>query len=119
MAERVLYHYTSAGGLLGIIESGTLWASDCRFLNDATELSYSTEQLLAALSTLEDDTMGPESGFILPGVVEHLTAETFRVHVVCFCEDGDLLSQWRGYGADGGYAVGLGSDRLWNSEPQA
>ena len=28
-------------------------------------------------------------------------------YVACFCEDGDLLSQWRGYGAAGGYAVGF------------
>lgn len=25
--------------------------------------------------------------------------------VACFCESGDLLSQWRGYGSDHGYAI--------------
>jgi DUF2971 family protein len=33
----------------------------------------------------------------------HLT-----LYVSCFCEEGDLLSQWRGYGrAGGGYAIGI------------
>jgi hypothetical protein len=30
----------------------------------------------------------------------------------CFCESGDLLSQWRGYGMDHGYAVELSADAL-------
>ena len=33
-----------------------------------------------------------------------------------FCEDGDLLSQWRGYGASGGYAVGIHSNYLIHSK---
>lgn len=29
------------------------------------------------------------------------------IYVSCFCEQGDLLSQWRGYGASGGFAIGF------------
>jgi hypothetical protein len=32
-----LFHYTTAAGLLGILNSSTLWATDLRFLNDAQE----------------------------------------------------------------------------------
>ncbi|MFD5408588.1 DUF2971 domain-containing protein [Streptomyces nojiriensis] len=35
-----------------------------------------------------------------------------HVYVACFCENGDLLSQWRGYGGTGGYAIGFRSDAL-------
>ncbi|WP_329338545.1 DUF2971 domain-containing protein [Streptomyces sp. NBC_01352] len=35
-----------------------------------------------------------------------------HVYVSCFCENGDLLSQWRGYGGVGGYAIGFRSDVL-------
>ncbi len=35
-----LYHYTTAEGLQGIIKTKSIWASDYRFLNDATEFDY-------------------------------------------------------------------------------
>src|SRR5205085_10103226 len=39
------------------------------------------------------------------------------VYVASFCENGDLLSQWRAYGAfGGGYAVGFSSIGLYGSE---
>ena len=46
-------------------------------------------------------------------------------YIACFCENGDLLSQWRGYGAIGnGYALGFAAkhvgmtDRPSNNTPQ-
>lgn len=38
----------------------------------------------------------------------HEKAQQAVPYVACFCEDGDLLSQWRGYGdGGGGYAIGF------------
>jgi len=34
-----LYHYTSLKGLLGILESGCIWASEVRYLNDSAEIA--------------------------------------------------------------------------------
>jgi hypothetical protein len=34
-----LYHYTTADGLLGIIQTGQVWATNILYLNDASELS--------------------------------------------------------------------------------
>ncbi len=34
------------------------------------------------------------------------------VFATCFCEFGDLLSQWRGYGTDHGYAIEFRTDAL-------
>ena len=34
---RVLYHYTSLTGLMGIVENGSLYATDIRFFNDVFE----------------------------------------------------------------------------------
>jgi hypothetical protein len=36
----ILYQYTDATGLMGILQSGAVWATDARFLNDAAELEY-------------------------------------------------------------------------------
>lgn len=38
-------------------------------------------------------------------------------YAVCFCDNGDPLSQWRGYGVDGGYALGFDRERLRAAEP--
>jgi hypothetical protein len=36
----VVYHYTTADGLKGIIEGGVLWATSAYYLNDSTEIMY-------------------------------------------------------------------------------
>lgn len=36
----------------------------------------------------------------------------FHVYGTCFCEDGNLLSQWRTYGGDVGYAIGFNALHL-------
>ncbi|WP_439100891.1 DUF2971 domain-containing protein [Congregibacter sp.] len=40
-----LYHYTSLSGLMGIVESGALRASDIRYMNDSTELRHTLNVL--------------------------------------------------------------------------
>ena len=42
---RVLYHYTSAPGFLGILERRCLFASDVWFLNDASEVRYAQTRM--------------------------------------------------------------------------
>jgi hypothetical protein len=39
---KVLWHYTTQDGLLGIIETGSIHASNILYLNDATEYTYAT-----------------------------------------------------------------------------
>jgi hypothetical protein len=36
----VLYHYTTADGLKGIVEKDELWAASAYYLNDSTEIMY-------------------------------------------------------------------------------
>jgi hypothetical protein len=45
--QGTLYHYTTFSGLLGIVKSRTLWASDIRYMNDSAELRH-TANLIAA-----------------------------------------------------------------------
>src|SRR4029077_19426106 len=44
-----LFHYTDAKGLLGILESETLFATDYRYLNDATEGQVIRELIMPIL----------------------------------------------------------------------
>lgn len=102
----MIYHYTTVSGLIGIITSRELWASDCQFLNDGTELSYARKIFFAEVKklnlkkTLFEDA---DTWYSVPGP----SLERFRMFIACFCEDSDLLSQWRGYGTDQGYALGF------------
>jgi Protein of unknown function (DUF2971) len=36
----------------------------------------------------------------------------YRIYAVCFCEEENLLSQWRAYGQNGGYSIGFSMDNL-------
>jgi Protein of unknown function (DUF2971) len=45
-------------------------------------------------------------------VLDELIDSEFGVYVTCFCESGDLLSQWRGYGQDHGYAIEITKEGL-------
>jgi hypothetical protein len=113
-----LYHYTDAAGLLGIIKSKTIWATDCRFLNDAQEFRYGIDVIerglrdlpnLAALDPshpLHDsaEEVGQAQRTLADMVLSDLTSRNSAC-VSCFCENGDLLSQWRGYASRHGYAI--------------
>ena len=35
------------------------------------------------------------------------------IFLACFCENGNLLSQWRAYGQQGGYALGFEIEQSW------
>lgn len=128
-APTVLWHYTTAAGLMGIVETDRLWATDTRFLNDSQEISYGMQ--LARRTLAEFDVTGLQgatsrfvAGLADPQrrVLESFADRHLRVFVACFCGDGDLLSQWRGYaGRDsaGGYALGFTPPGPLPAWPQA
>jgi hypothetical protein len=105
----ILYHYTDAAGALGIVERRELWASNAAFLNDSTELVYVRGVLQEVLDELaagdeHSRAVARYGRSMLRGLSEWL----YDVYVACFCENGDLLSQWRGYPrAGGGYSLGF------------
>lgn len=41
---RTLYHYTSDSGLLGIIETKSIWATNVRYLNDSKEYALALDR---------------------------------------------------------------------------
>lgn len=105
----ILYHYTDASGLLGIISSHRLWATDVAFLNDPSEGKLFPQHLLELMRQKEGG-LTPLEARIVDQMTIGLKQKAFPSHrySVSFCEDGDLLGQWRGYGSFGaGYAVGF------------
>ncbi|HKQ39920.1 MAG TPA: DUF2971 domain-containing protein [Verrucomicrobiae bacterium] len=111
----VLYHYTDAQGLLGMLNSHKLWATNRRFMNDPTEAEYAANTIRNVVENHRDQY---ETGLfekVKAGVelILKLYLEQDEHYLACFCENGDLLSQWRGYGSvGGGYAMGFVADSL-------
>lgn len=112
-----LWHYTDATGLLGIIGSKTVWASDARYLNDRMELDYGTNALTVALRGVIESAgeVGRyeqmrrflaelETGSAKTSSIGAALAEK-RAFVACFCSSGDILSQWRGYANGSGFSL--------------
>lgn len=105
--EGRLYHYTTNAGLLGILESKTLWASKLRFLNDADEFVHG---LLIAESVARQrakEADGEAKELLLKIASRWKNYERANVFVCSFTEQPDVLSQWRGYAGAGGGSLGF------------
>lgn len=106
----VLHHYTDAFGLHGILSSNCLWATATQFSNDLSESEYAVSIAVEVLNETwgNKNTVSPWEKVL----AEHLTQlfgtplHTFgQPFIVSFCEDGDLLSQWRAYGGTSGFSL--------------
>lgn len=106
-APQTLYHYTTTEGLLGILESEELWATNILFLNDTSELVDAIKLFTAELEN-NPLKLDKETGWLHTLILPNLEAAPVDHFAVSFCEDGDLLSQWRAYSAQGsGYSLGF------------
>jgi Protein of unknown function (DUF2971) len=111
---KTLYHYTSMHGLLGIVNSGRIWASHIRYLNDRTEQdhlwSLIRERVVTRLANNRDANASANLTHLLSQIDNRLNNDTF---VASFSAEGDLLSQWLSYCPYGnGFAIGFGLSAL-------
>lgn len=136
-----LYHYTTAAGLSGILQSKSLWATHTSFVNDEEEILGFYDRVLPKIlcpifrKYIEDIKDQPEFQKQLGDTPLELFCEeqfTKRMHgfkraaslwhdhyITSFSTTTDhwvqehgLLSQWRAYGPDGGYALVLNTGPL-------
>ena len=133
----LLYHYTSAGGLIGIVNKPAfsdqykaprfnferalrVFGTDVRYLNDEQEMAYAGKIFGKRFAQAAED--GAIGDVVLSGhqktmlhkLSDDLKASKFygdpvQVFSACWSADGgDRLSQWRGYGeGTGGYSIGI------------
>ncbi len=108
--QEPLYHYTSFTGLLGIVQSGALWASDIRYMNDSAELKH-TADLISAEITRRIGFGHPKPDLLNQFLhwVTHRITNGHMLFASSFRSNGNLLSQWRGYSRLG-KGVSLGFD---------
>ncbi len=98
-----LFHYADLNGLLGIIQNGDLWLTHSRYSNDEEEMAHgkrvAMEAVASALTAAMDDPPRTEYLEQLKTLIDKPSLE--GVYICCFCQKDNLLSQWRGYGANG------------------
>ncbi len=102
----ILYHYTSQHGLLGILSSKAVWATNTHFLNDPTEFVHALSFARAMANHTYQHDYWEHFGYALYRSVSQMRGED--LYVSSFSEKPDLLSQWRGYCPGGsGYCIGF------------
>ena len=119
----IVYHYCSIETFMSIINYKTIRMSDCSKTNDYME----TKWIASLIQTVLLDIIMSNKDFcnkyqiselkkqiILDAVnttIENIFYKNSRMmytFIACFSENGDLLSQWRGYANDGkGVAIGF------------
>ena len=126
---KFLYHYTSPDAAKSIIESKSFWATDCRYLNDPTEvlrnLQIAQEVADGFLDSLDinwteveqwdTERFLNENDYQFAAVLSKLIPynswtyliDEHEVYITSFSENGDSLSQWRAYCNQGGYSLGF------------
>ena len=123
-----LYHYTDAGGAIGVL-GGQFWATHHRFLNDPAEVTVLAQTLRKFYHVdgvqpsdgvfpdpsfdSADDVKMHMLGLALSPSIEPAQTPAFIVSMTTKRDD---LSMWRSYGADGrGICIGLATSALEQS----
>jgi len=133
--EDSLFHYTSAAGLAGLFSSRSMWSTAYYCANDEQELAAGRGVLtgLFRQEMFELDNKNDKRIQIFygrgvdplqyaehfEGLITSMALSSLCAYITCFCrpigkEDfyHGLLSQWRAYGQDGGYAIQFSRRKL-------
>jgi len=131
----ILYHYTDIRGLLGILETNSIWATNIFYLNDAAEYEYPVELMNKEIEKrIEEcekclgDLPIPDRGVmditkeqtqkrkkekekkyfykVLKSIIKDI--KHYHIYICSFSKNNDQLSQWRGYCPNGnGFSIGF------------
>lgn len=103
----ILYHYCSINNFLSILSNRSIWLSSLNLSNDTMEGKLVAEiiERLARRDGLDDQTIASLQIFL------RVFEEKMDGLGFCLSEDGDLLSQWRGYAGDAtGFSIGFSKE---------
>lgn len=108
--ERLVWHYTTGTGLVGMLTGHKLWATSLSFMNDPGEADYAASLLREAARGIHD-----RAGRYILDYLDNSGFDGFEQgfserFVVCASAASDSLDLWRSYGPTdvaGTFAVGL------------
>lgn len=110
-----LYHYTDLNGLKGIVESQSLWATSLLFLNDSEELKHGMQCIRNALPKFNGDMPSTYIDNVIKAMDRYGDKLSKNVYNISFCQEPELLSQWRGYSNTHGVCLEFDLDNLLNT----
>ena len=115
-APETLWHYTTGTGLVGIICSGTLFATQVRCLNDTSEYQYLANLIREESAERANLQVDPERRELFTRIVQLMgdrKVSAANAFVTCLSAAADDLGQWRGYGGDAcAFAIEFETARL-------
>ncbi|WP_133502011.1 DUF2971 domain-containing protein [Cognatilysobacter terrigena] len=113
-----LWHYTSAAGLKGILETKTIRLSNAAFLNDKTE-QWLGKALFIEAATGRSGHVSDSIERVLKAACQPFYKQATSsdrlsdVYTASFSVHADSLPQWRAYGrGEDGYALGFDTSKL-------
>ncbi len=126
--ENILYHYCRTDTFMKILHNKTIRVSDCSKTNDYSETQWIATSMKntiinAIVNDAEFNNIYNYDNNLIEKVSKQISTTIEAVFlkktrfmftfVSCFSEEGDLLSQWRGYADDGkGLSIGFNKDLL-------
>lgn len=97
-----VHHYTSAAGLVAVVASGKIWASEASSLNDRAEVRQGWESIQAQLQSYQDS----RAATWLMDYANTPTKKANNVFILCASTRADDANQWRLYADAGrGYSI--------------
>ncbi|GAA5031822.1 DUF2971 domain-containing protein [Terrabacter aeriphilus] len=107
IASGPVFHYTSARGLIAVVQSGRVWASEASSLNDRAEVRQGWDSIQSHLEDHQDSDAGR---WLMDLASDGHHKKGHDVFMLCASTRGDDANQWRLYAAEGrGYALELDS----------
>jgi len=107
------FHYTTYSGLLGILNTEKLWATNIDYLNDYTEfvnaLDIAKSQIMLRINSKSCSRQTTLLEDLMQGVD---SIRSLNIFVASFAEQGDLLSLWRSYAGGSGVSIAFRYDEL-------
>jgi hypothetical protein len=122
-----VYHYTSLEGIMGILESESMWMTKSDFLNDVTEIVFFKTLKEEAISKLDAHITktygeGMFSDVVYKTFIESFNSayemrfekpvEVFEVYVLSLSENDDSLTLWGNYSKGNGYNISFDTNTL-------
>jgi hypothetical protein len=116
-----LFHYTDLTGFGSIISNHDLWLTHLRYSNDEEEMLHGQRIVSEVIAQGLAAKNPPEGASAFLERVKQKLEQQVDVYICCFCLKDDLLSQWRGYGANGsGVSMGIDPQEFeWLTGPDS
>lgn len=103
-----LFHYTDLNALNSILNESDLWLTNSLYSNDAREMSHGYDVAKAVIEKKRSAALDGTFKEYLDQVSTFVDEKSRGVYICCFCEQDNLLSQWRSYGENGtGVSIGF------------